>query len=88
MDELAKDNGITSKEIKPYKKKIVHWIMLRKLSELKNGVRCYKKFRCYQSKDNLELKARLRKAAATIVPCLTQDPVLFRSFVKIPLIRS
>ena len=73
MDELAKANGITSKELKAYKKKLVHWIMLRKLGELRNGVNSYRRFRCYQSTENIELKARLRKAAATILPCLTGD---------------
>ena len=73
MEELCKMNALTPKEAKPYMKKLCHWFMLRKLGELKRGVRSYAYNRCYQSKDDLELKARLRKAAATIIPCLSGD---------------
>ena len=73
MDELCKMNDVSPKELKPYMRKLSHWFMLRKLNELKRGVRSYEFNRCYRSKDDLELKARLRKAAATIVPCLSGD---------------
>ena len=73
MEELCRVNGILSKESKPYQKKIVHWFMLRKMAELRNGVRDYARFRCYNSPNDLELKGRLRRAAATILPCLSGD---------------
>ena len=73
MDELCKANNLTGKESKPFVKKLSHWFMLRKLGELKRGVRSYAANRCYKGENDLELKARLRKAAATIVPCLSGD---------------
>ena len=63
-------NGITAKEAKPFRKKLLHWVLVRKNQELKRGVACWKKFGCYQSKSNIELKHRLQKAAGTILTCL------------------
>ena len=73
MDELCKMNDLSPKKTKPYMRKLTHWFMLRKLNELKRGVRSYENNKCYRSKDDLELKSRLRKAAASIVPCLSGD---------------
>lgn len=73
MDDLCKMNNLTAKESKPYMKKLVHWFMLRKMGEFKRGVRSYNAFKCYKGKHDLELKARLRKAASSILACLTGD---------------
>ena len=66
-------NNLTAKECKPYVKKLTHWFMLRKMGEFKNGVRCYMAYRCYRGVNDLELKGRLRKAASSILPCLSGD---------------
>ena len=66
-------NDISSKEVKPFKKKLLHWLLLRKNAELRRGVAAWKKSKCYQGQWDLELKNRLKKAAGTILPCLKGD---------------
>lgn len=66
-------NNLMAQESKPYVKKLVHWFMLRKMGEFKKGVRSYDAFRCYKGVNDIELKGRLRKAASSILPCLTGD---------------
>ena len=62
--------GMTAKEAKPFKRKLLHWVMVRKNAELKRGVAMWRKMRGFQSKSNLEMKHRLKKAAGTILPYL------------------
>ena len=66
-------NDISAKEVKPFKKKLLHWLLMRKNAELKRGVAAWKNSKCYQGKGDLELKNRLKKAAGTILPCLKGD---------------
>ena len=65
--------NISSKELKPFKKKMLHWLMVRKNYELKRGVAMWKKMKCYYGKNDNELKHRLKLAAGTILPCLKGD---------------
>lgn len=73
MEELCKANGLLAKESKVFQRKLVHWLMLRKLNELKRGVRLFNRYRGFRGTNDLELKGRLRKAASTIITCLTGD---------------
>ena len=62
--------GISAKELKPFKKKLLHWVMLRKNFELRRGVAKWKGIKGYNGENDAELKHRLKSAATTIVPCL------------------
>lgn len=66
-------NDISPKEVKAFKKKLLHWLLLRKNSELRRGVAAWKNNKCYQGQRDLELKNRLKKAAGTILHCLRGD---------------
>ena len=66
-------NGISAKELKPFKRKLLHWLMVRKNAELRRGVATWKRFKLYRGKADLELKHRLKQAAGTILTCLSGD---------------
>ena len=64
---------IAPKELKAFKKKLLHWVMVRKSNELRRGVAKYKKLNGFGGENDLELKHRLKRAAGTILPCLKGD---------------
>ena len=66
-------NGMMAKEIKPFKQKLLNWLLRRKNNELRRGVAAWKKWHCYKGSRDLELKHRLKMAAGTILPCLKGD---------------
>lgn len=66
-------NGIMAKEIKPFKQKLLNWVLRRKNNELRRGVSYWKKWNCFKGSRDLELKHRLKLAAGTILPCLKGD---------------
>ena len=67
---LMNTDGLTAKEAKPFKKKLLHWVLVRKNAELKRGVALWKRMGCTS---NIEMKHRLKKAAGTILSCLKGD---------------
>ena len=77
LDPLLRLHGVLSKEGKVYKRKLSHWVLLRKNRELRNGTHANK---CYPGKDDIQLKHRLKKAASTIISCLQGDHTLCRLF--------
>ena len=69
---LTKED-IAPKELKAFKKKLLHWVMVRKSNELRRGVAKYKRLNGFSGDNDLELKHRLKRAAGTILPCLKGD---------------
>ena len=69
----SSQNGMMAKEIKPFKQKLLNWLLRRKNNELRRGVAAWKKWQCYKGSRDLELKHRLKMAAGTILPCLKGD---------------
>ena len=80
LDPLLKLNGITSKEAKTYKRKIAHWLLLRKNRELRNGTRSFRLFKCFLGSQDMNLKHRLKQAASTIIGCIQNDHALCESY--------
>lgn len=66
-------SGISPKEVKPFRKKLLHWLLVRKNAELKRGVSFWKKLKFFQGPNDLGLKHRLKQAAGTICSCLKGD---------------
>ena len=73
LEPLLKANDINAKEAKAYKKKIAHWLLLRKNRELRNGTRSFRAWKCSLGTNDINLKVRLKRAATSIVGCLQND---------------
>ena len=73
LEPLVKQQNLNAKESKVFKRKIAHWLLIRKNRELRNGTRCFRDWKCNLGTDDINLKTRLKKAALTIVPCLQND---------------
>ena len=80
LEPLVKLNDLNSKEAKVYKRKIAHWLLLRKNRELRNGTRSIKSYKTNPGQNDQNLKQRLKQAASSIVHCLENDHTLCRQF--------
>lgn len=80
LDPLLRMNNISSKEGKAYRKKLGHWLLLRKNRELRNGIRSFKAYRCNPGSNDINLKHRLKRAASSIVGCVQNDHSLCESW--------
>ena len=73
LEPLLKLNDINAAEAKVYKRKIAHWLLLRKNRELRNGTRFFRDNKCHLGTNDVNLKVRLKKAASSIVGCIEND---------------
>ena len=73
FDSLIKMHNLNAKEGKIYKRKVAHWLLLRKNRELRNGIRSFKAYRCHLGVNDINLKHRLKKAASSIIGCIQND---------------
>ena len=82
LEPLLKMHDIRPQESKAYKKKISHWLLLRKNRELKNGTLAFRSQQPRPSND-VQLKVNLKRAATCIVGCISGDHsnCLLHSFV-------
>ena len=73
LGPLLRQHSLDAKEGKIVKRKIAHWLLLRKNRELRNGVVSFRSWKCTPGPNDLYLKLRLKKAASSIVGCIQND---------------
>ena len=73
LEPLIKRNNLNAKEAKVYKRKVAHWLMMRKNRELRYGTRSFRLNKCAYGTNDVNLKCRLKKAATSIVGCIQND---------------